>query len=115
MLLDSISVGSSQFDDLRVFQAAVLFDQVDDLDTERWKLSHQKLFPLHLDVKACFLLLQCAQEKYQPRLPVWVGGADGPLGAAEREIVALFALFYHAFKRAIGHVFVAAAQQDQRC
>ena len=40
MLLDGVPIGSSQLDNLRVFQATMFLDQVYDLNTEWRKLSH---------------------------------------------------------------------------
>ena len=114
-LLNSVAVGSGQFDDLGDAQAAVLLHEVDDLDADRREFRHQQLFAFHLDLKARFLLLQRPQEKTQPRLPVGRVGADRALGAAQGEVVTLLALLDHTFQRAVWNIFVAAAQQEQRC
>jgi len=58
----------------------------------------EQFFPLNFLRKPLHLLLQCAQEKENPRLPVWGICPDRHLGLAEREIIAFFALLDHVFE-----------------
>jgi hypothetical protein len=56
-----------------------------------WLMRNHLRQPLHL-------LLQCAEKKQHPRLPVWGIHSNCHLGLAEREVIFFFALFDHTFQ-----------------
>ena len=60
------------------------------------------------------MLLEDAKEVDDPWLPVRLGGAEGLLGSSQSKIVGVLALLDDAFERAVRHVRIAAAEQQQR-
>ena len=114
MVLQRVAAGAGGVDQVGHCGAAVLANVVDDLKVQLGQGGDDYPLALRLGRQPALLLLQGSQKKDQPWLPVRRGAADRALRLSQRQIVPLFAVLDHAFKRTVGHIGVPGFQQEER-
>ena len=110
VVLQHVAANSGDSNHVGHGDAAMLANLVDDLDGQLGQGGNHDPLALHLGRQSALLLLQGPQKKDQPRLPVRRGCTESALRLAQTQIVALFAVLDHAFKRAVGHIGVPGLQ-----
>jgi len=111
VLLQCVSARACQLYDVADGDTSMFASVFDDARRQLRQSSENDLFPFGFLGQALHVLLQCPEEKENPRLPVWGICPDRHLGLAKGEIIPFFALFNHAIERAVRYVGIARAEQ----
>ena len=81
-----------------------------NLEGECGKLGYEHMLMLYFLFEPPHLLLKSTKKEHKPWLPVGIVSAESLLGLPQGKIIPLFAVFDHAFKRAIRSIGIAAAK-----
>lgn len=104
------AVGAGESDGFGVGEGFACIEESGELAGERGELRTAGVEAL---LEAGDLLADAAEEKQQPCRPIGDVFAPRRLRAAEREVVGLFVLLDDALQRAVGHMAVTGAEQQQ--
>lgn len=113
VLLQRISARTGQLHDVADSNSSVFASEFNDAHRQLGQGSKNDLLPFDFPGQTPHLLLQCTEEEQDPGMPVRGICPDRHLGLAKGEIIALFALFNHAFERAVRNPGIACAEQKE--
>ena len=114
MLLERVAADACQHRHLFGRRAAMFADMLHNAHRKLRHFCQKPVLNFHFFLKVLHLLVQGAQKKAQPGLPMGRGAVEAFLSLPQCHIIALFVVFDDIFQRAIGYIGIAATQKQQR-